>query len=245
MTSAAATQLTESRIHVRGVLFDFDGLLADTASAWRAAEESVAAASGRPWTDDDHRSLHGLGIDSAAKALACRLGRCPSESESIRGEMLSAYSREAHRVAPMPGATRVVEALRTEYPLAVASNSPAQLVEQQIEQLGLRRHFRAIVCADASIRSKPAPDVYQHAARRLGCHPRHTVALDDSQAGVHAARDAGCTTIGVSRTVELGDCWHADTLYEALAVFNWLQNRRLRGRPGARPSANTSLEQAC
>ncbi|WP_433802720.1 HAD family hydrolase [Actinomycetospora sp. CA-084318] len=172
---------------MRGVLFDFDGLLADTAPVWRAAAAAVAPG----WTEVDDRALHGLDTDATLGRLGERAGR-----EVTREEILAAYRARIDQVRLMPGAADLVRSLAV--PLAVASNSPTDLVGEQLIALGLGDAFVAVVGLGAGMAPKPAPDVYEAAARRLGLLPGECVALDDSAPGVLAAATAGCRVIGVS-----------------------------------------------
>ncbi|GAA4855779.1 HAD family hydrolase [Actinomycetospora corticicola] len=172
---------------VSGVLFDFDGLLADTAPVWRAAAAAVAPG----WTEADDRSLHGLDTGAAMTRLSARAGR-----EVTEDDILTAYRERFEQVRLMPGAAELVRSL--EVPLAVATNSPTDLVAAQLEALGLRDAFVAVVGLAPPLAPKPAPDLYLEAARRLGLRPGECVALDDSPPGVLAAAAAGCRVIGVS-----------------------------------------------
>ncbi|GLZ51481.1 HAD family phosphatase [Actinomycetospora sp. NBRC 106378] len=172
---------------MRGVLFDFDGLLADTYPVWRAASVAVVPT----WTEEDERSLHGLDTETAMTRLSARAGR-----EVTREEILGAYRERIDQVRLMPGAAELVRSL--DLPLAVASNSPTDLVGEQLVALGLGDAFVAVVGLEPPLAPKPAPDLYEAAARRLGLLPGECVALDDSPAGVLAAASAGCRVIGVS-----------------------------------------------
>lgn len=172
---------------MRGVLFDFDGLLAETAPVWRAAAAAVAPG----WTEADDRSLHGLDTGAAMTRLSARAGR-----EITEADILGAYRERFDRVRLMPGAAELVRSLGV--PLAVASNSPTDLVADQLAVLGLRDAFVAVVGLEPPLSPKPAPDLYEAAAARLGLRPGECVALDDSPPGVLAAATAGCRVIGVS-----------------------------------------------
>lgn len=210
----------------RAVVFDFDGTLADTGEVWHAAERSVAASYGYDWSARDHRDLRGLGIDAAARQLGMMVG-AEQHAATIEAEILDAYFRQIKRVECMPGARTIVESLAGERMLGVATNSPRDLVQAQLKLLGIAEHFSVVVAANSSLKSKPAPDVYERAAARLGSCASEIVAVEDSSTGIQAARSAGCTIIGVSRVRSLVDCWQADSLFEALDVFAWLDHHQL------------------
>jgi HAD superfamily hydrolase (TIGR01509 family) len=78
---------------------------------------------------------------------------------------------------------------------AVATSSDAHFAELSLRSAGIADRFDALVSGDQVARGKPAPDIYLEAARRLGCDPARCVALEDSDAGVLAARAAGMVTV--------------------------------------------------
>jgi HAD superfamily hydrolase (TIGR01509 family) len=88
-------------------------------------------------------------------------------------------------------------------PLALASNTPRELVDFAVSAAGLDGFFDAVVTAEEVERPKPAPDIYLAACRALGVEPRDALALEDSPPGVKAARRAGLTVIAVPLTAEI------------------------------------------
>jgi beta-phosphoglucomutase-like phosphatase (HAD superfamily) len=105
----------------------------------------------------------------------------------------------------------------------VASSSAKPLVEATLARFGLRDRFAAVVTGSCVARPKPAPDIFLEAARRLGASPEACVVLEDSVAGVMAARAAGMRAIAVpehdaQRFAGLADAVVAD-LHEARAML--------------------------
>ena len=76
-------------------------------------------------------------------------------------------------------------------PCAVATSSHRSYTDASLRLAGLERRFPVIVTGDEVARPKPAPDIYLEAARRLGVEPSRSVALEDSDRGVLAAKAAG------------------------------------------------------
>jgi HAD superfamily hydrolase (TIGR01509 family) len=81
--------------------------------------------------------------------------------------------------------------------MAVATSSDAVAAAFTLRAGGLDGRFETIVTGDQIARGKPEPDIYLEAARRLAVDPRHCIALEDSDAGVLAARRAGMRTFMV------------------------------------------------
>jgi beta-phosphoglucomutase-like phosphatase (HAD superfamily) len=69
---------------------------------------------------------------------------------------------------------------------------------------GLRTHFETVVSAQDVARGKPAPDIFLHTAQQLGVDPADCVVIEDSAAGVAAARAAGMRVIGITNTLPAG-----------------------------------------
>ena len=82
-------------------------------------------------------------------------------------------------------------------PVAVASSASFRFIEAVLEATGLRPSFGAVVSSEQVPRGKPAPDVYEEAARRLGVDPKRAIAIEDSSNGLRAAAAAGMHVIAL------------------------------------------------
>jgi HAD superfamily hydrolase (TIGR01509 family) len=178
-----------------GVVFDMDGLLVDSEPSWAAAEAELFARHGRPFGPGDVLDTHGRSVEETLAIYAERLGRPP---DLLFAEMLASIRRRYETEVPIrPGAAEVVTLLHGRLPMAVASNSPLELVELGLRRHGLRDAIDHIVTADDVPRAKPAPDVYLEACSRLGVAVADVLALEDSVPGVRAAKAAGLVCVGV------------------------------------------------
>ncbi len=210
------------------VVFDFDGLLADTDACWRTAYERCM---GRRGQEVDRSTLRELAGASVATAAA-RLG-VPHEELSAE---LGASFRDGP-LATMAGAQTLVSALSGRVPLAVASNGPEQLVRYGLTRIGLAAAFLAVISAEQLARPKPAPDVYLAACTALGVDPSDAVAIEDSMTGARAAASAGMIVICVptpraaaSKPTSRPIAW---TIRSSCATWAWIAHRRAPARPSA------------
>jgi HAD superfamily hydrolase (TIGR01509 family) len=180
------------------VVFDCDGLLLDTESAWSRAESVLYGRHGHEFTLEHKRELLGTSGPAARAIVERHLGQ-PGEGAALMAELTELVFAEIGRSAPpQPGAVELLRALRAEgVPVGVASNSPEALVELALRVAGLDADFDAVVTADRVEHPKPAPDVYLAGCRALGAVPSAAVALEDSPTGVAAARAAGMYVVGV------------------------------------------------
>ncbi len=130
-------------------------------------------------------------IDAEAQK---RLGR--SISENIRGELAQRLRQTMiARLTEVPGAAAAVAG--TPLLKAVASSSTKEGLERKLRQVGLWSHFEPhVYSADHVAKAKPAPDLFLHAAEKLGVRTEECLVLEDSVNGVVAARAAGMRVWG-------------------------------------------------
>lgn len=187
----------------RAVVFDLDGLLLDTETLWARAESELFRRHGQEFSHEDQLAVMGTGIEFSARYYAQRLGAAieqgPALIEEMHGYMLAELERE---VAARPGAVELVERLRGQVALGLASNSARFLVDAALATAHLSDAFDAIVTAEDVEHPKPAPDVYLAACARLGVSPADALALEDSAPGIAAAKAAGLTCIAVPQFAE-------------------------------------------
>jgi HAD superfamily hydrolase (TIGR01509 family) len=146
---------------------------------------------------DEKRALIGTSLLDGSRVLE-RLLEQPGRAGELGRELLDLVAgRLVADAVPMPGAAELVRALRGRVPVAVASNTPGELVRGALECAGVAELFDVVVTADEVAEPKPSPDVYLRACELLGASPARSVALEDSPTGVAAARAAGLYVIGV------------------------------------------------
>ena len=181
-----------------------DGLLLDTERLWLRAERRLLARYGYTFTDADALASIGRGFEESVADYTVRAGLPPERAPGLRAELLELVRAEFESgLAGRPGAMELVRRLRGRVPLALASNTPRALVEFALDTAGIREAFDAVVSAQDVARPKPAPDIYLAACEALGVAPRDALALEDSPAGVLAAREAGLDVIAVPLSAEI------------------------------------------
>jgi HAD superfamily hydrolase (TIGR01509 family) len=181
------------------VVFDNDGLLLETESAWTLAEQRLFARFGREFTIEHKRQILGKAGPLAEAALAELLEEPEGGPELFRELQRLALEEIANTATPRPGAIELLERLRAErMPLGLASNSNRDFVERALAAAGVSAAiFDATLTGDEVAHEKPAPEIYLTICEALASAPQRTAVLEDSPTGVAAARAAGCYVIGV------------------------------------------------
>lgn len=204
---------------IRGLIFDFDGLIVDSEGPVYRAWAEVYEEHGQHLSLDFWRTVigHGPGYFDAVADLEARLAR-PLEGEAIRARR---RAREAELMAAQPVLPGVVEwraeALAAGVRLAVASSSRRAWVSGHLERLGLDG-WHCLRCFEDVGRPKPAPDLYLATLDCLELVAEEVIAVEDSAPGVTAAVAAGVFCVAVPGDMTAGhDFGRADLVLGSLA----------------------------
>jgi mannitol-1-/sugar-/sorbitol-6-/2-deoxyglucose-6-phosphatase len=192
---------------LEAAIFDLDGLLVDSEPFWRRTEIEVFGSLGLRLTDALCAQTTGLRIDEVAEhwfAHAPWEGEHPHEvAARIVDRMIELVSREG---APLPGVANAIDRCAARgWKLAVASSSPARLIEATLARLRIADRFEAVVSAENEAFGKPHPAVIFTTAQRLGVDPKRCLVLEDSLNGVIAAKAARARCIAVPAAFERED----------------------------------------
>ena len=185
---------------MRPVIFDCDGVLVDSEGlAWDAWAE-VLSGYGTVPTDDDVEMLTGRSEDDAYTYFSHKVA-LPDRAR-FNGELAGAIAdRFTRSLEAFEDAEETLEVLHGRgVPMAVASSSARERLDLALSTTGLDRFFDVSVAGDEVEHGKPSPDLFLEAARKLGVSAEECVAVEDSKAGVTAAKKAGMFVIGVQRT---------------------------------------------
>jgi HAD superfamily hydrolase (TIGR01509 family) len=208
-------------VAIRGLLFDFDGLLVDTESVARLAYEelyrehghelphdqwaTLIGTIGAPWDPDAHlEELVGRPLDRAALTEQRRTReRGLADLEELRPGV-EGYFADAERLG-----------LKT----AVVSSSDTWWIERHLGRLGHLEGLDVIVAANGdTARAKPRPDLYLEALALLRLEPAEGIAFEDSPNGIRAAKSAGLVCVAVPNPITATMAFdEADLVLESLA----------------------------
>jgi HAD superfamily hydrolase (TIGR01509 family) len=183
---------------IRAVLFDFDGLLADSEPLQKAAWRAFLAQQGHTLEQSLMERMFGLRLLESA-ALVRKELQLPMSVEQVMQERDTLFLASLPgKLDEMPGASGVVSRMRgLGLRVALATSGHQRYLQIALHELGLQNAFDAIVTGDTVARGKPAPDIFLRAAELLDVDPMNCVVVEDAPHGVAAARAAGMIAVAV------------------------------------------------
>jgi HAD superfamily hydrolase (TIGR01509 family) len=219
-----------------------DGLMVDTEPFYQVTWQQAASQLGYELTDELYARFVGRTNEVCEQILLQHFGSgfpLAAFRDSWPGSWRNHVEQSG--VPLKPGLLEFLALVDShQLPAAVATSSDADYAAFTLQQAGLTTRFKAIVSGDQVARSKPAPDIYLEAARRLGVDAAECVALEDSEAGILAIAEAGMVGILVphwpaSPTAIQAAFRVVDTLHEARTTLESVLQGGTSAARGARP----------
>lgn len=195
----------------RLVAFDLDGVLVDSFECWwKLLNATRLSRGGPPLTREEYSRCWGQDVEADRRSFF------PDWNvEGLTAHYNREFPRFAEWVRPMEGARETLERLRgSGKRIAVASNSPTEMVERVLELASLRPLVDWAAGADLVGNGKPEPDIIEHVLRESGFRPEEACFVGDSEYDAAAARAAGVRFIGYRRE---GDA-RVESLLELVAA---------------------------
>jgi HAD superfamily hydrolase (TIGR01509 family) len=214
----------------RAVIWDMDGVLADTAEAHFRTWVTALAQWEIPLNREEFGQLFGMNNRDTLTAV---LGRPPDSWElgSIGGRKEYLFRLEAQlSVNPIPGALRLLTDLKAaDWAQALASSAPQANIDILLDKFGIRDRFEAILSGADLPAGKPDPALFLEAAAALGLPAERCVVVEDAPAGVEAARRAGMRCIAVATTRARESLVAADLVFDGLTQVSMAHFAELTG----------------
>ena len=211
---------------LRAVVFDFDGVIADSEPLHLRAFQEVLADVGVALTADDYYARY-LGYDDVG---VFRVIGDATGTRWTSATIDALVARKASRMEALvrdvsilfPGAAAAIRRTAAELPVAIASGALAAEIRRVLDREQLTPFFAAIVSAEDTPASKPAPDPYIEAVAQIGAARRTSlaacdcVAIEDSVWGLESARAAGLHVVGLTHTYDASELSAADLILPSL-----------------------------
>ncbi len=205
------------------VIFDMDGVLADTESLHFDAVNKVLAPFGKRLPDEKNSEYLGMDLPAFWEVMIemFQLEAAARELAAVHADAVIQGILKG--IQALPGVEQCVSGmLMRGLVLAVGTSSPRNVTEAVLEELGLRRTFKVVVTADDVPHGKPEPDIFLEASHRLGVSPEDCMVIEDSPKGLLAARRAGMFAVAVRNRDNIDlDLEDADRIFSGLNRFDW------------------------
>jgi len=208
---------------IGAIVFDFDGVLANSEPLHLRSYQAVLAERGVTLEHDEYYR-HYVGFDdvTALRTLSERrgLGWTADDVGAFVARKTVIFDEiVASTDVLYPEARTCVERLAARMPLGIASGALRHEIVAILQRAGLERHFQFIVAAGDTANCKPSPDPYRRAARLHALPPERCVAIEDSRWGIESAKDAGLHCVGITQTYPAADLPGADAIIGSLDEF--------------------------
>ncbi len=223
---------------LRAIVFDFDGVIANSEPLHFGAFRDVLAARGVTLTEQDY-SAHYLGFDDVGlfQAVGADFGKHweARDIAELTADKALRFEELEHNVSVIfPGAADAIRRAAAAMPIAIASGALGPEIRRILNGAQLAQHFVAIVSAEDTPASKPAPDPYVLAVQLLArsmqgpaLKPSECVAIEDSRWGLESAKAAGLRTVGVTTSYGAAELAIADLVIPSLSALDLQDLHRL------------------
>ncbi len=181
-----------------GYIFDLDGTLAHSMPVHYQAWVRATAPFGVPMSEDLFYSLGGMPTPRIIQMLNERYGTA-MDPDLVSDQKEEFYLEAMGTMQTIEEVATFARKVVTRAKVAVASGGTLPVVLRTLEAIGFKDFFPVIVTSEQVARGKPSPDIFLEAARRMGVPPADCVVLEDSPAGIEAAKEAGMDYVLVGR----------------------------------------------
>lgn len=199
------------------VIWDMDGVLADTGPFHFEAWEKIFKELKIPFTREDFRKTFGMRNDQILEKFLRK--ELSSKEVSKIGDKKEIYFRKGAKgkLKPPRGLIKILSSLKKRgFKMAMASSGPPENVKFVVEELGIRNYFEVLLSGKDATCSKPHPGIFLKAAERLRVSPEICIVIEDAVVGIEAARRAGMKAIALCGTHPKEAFLEADLVVESL-----------------------------
>ena len=186
---------------MKAVIFDMDGVLVESAPIWSKAEKEVFTALGVSMRTELRKKTEKMTTSQASRlwfeTSPWNYDISWQEAEKMTIERVKFFIRNEE--CEIPGVARLIMDLKNlDVKIGLATNSPREIIPVVLNKLGVRTCFDAISSLEDVGKRKPDPGVYLYVLKQLQVESKDAIAVEDSSAGVKAAKAAGLKVIGFS-----------------------------------------------
>jgi beta-phosphoglucomutase family hydrolase len=201
----------------RAILWDMDGVITDSSSFHSAAWQETFAKKKVNFTNEDFNKLFGTRNDFIIRNILGE-GLTEEDIKTIVQEKESSFRAKAKgNIKPFPGVINILDSIKKgNFKLALVSSAPKENIDFATGELGIEGYFDCIVFGHEVAESKPSPQIYLLAAKKLGAEPKDCIVIEDSPYGIKAAKLAGMKCLAITNTHPREELNEADKVVDSL-----------------------------
>lgn len=180
---------------IRGLIFDFDGVLIESESYLTQIEMAILSRHGILLTEEVVAEYLGYRFNEYIDALEKRFGILLNHDQvaaELQSEIVELYRVKVPLVEHVQ---QVLSVLHSTYPIALATSRERTLVKMAMARLEIEQYFTSAIYREDVTHGKPDPEVYRKAAESIRLSPSNCVAIEDARSGIMSAKAAGMRTI--------------------------------------------------
>ncbi|MCZ6554610.1 MAG: HAD family phosphatase [Candidatus Dadabacteria bacterium] len=213
---------------LKAIIFDFDGVIADTEPLHLKAFQLTLRENGIELSDEDYFENY-LAYDDKTLFKELLKDRNYEHNEAQISDFMNRKSEHFENVLKgnilvLEGVPEFISEVSGKYPLAIGSGALRSEIIDILESGGLREHFEIIVSADEVINCKPDPEVFIEALRRLNnldsvseeISPQECLVIEDSTSGIKAVHSAGMKCLAITNSYAAEKLSEAELIKQSL-----------------------------
>ena len=181
---------------VKAVIFDMDGVVVNTGLIHNTAEQKVLKSIGIDLTFKEIRKYAGQASSVWFKEVIEKHNKIADAEELQKKKFEIVYVELKKNIPVVPEALELIDSLNGELKLALASGSPKNFVNYIVSRLHIHDKFDAIIGYGDFSKSKPDPELFLLASKKLDVDPKDCMVIEDAYNGVEAAKRAGMKCVG-------------------------------------------------
>lgn len=196
------TRKIEIPPHVKGLIFDLDGTIADTMPIHYLAWRNASARYGIDFTPELFDRLAGIPLYPTVEKLN-ELYNKNIDPQEMGGSKEKEYEDNMHKARPIAPVMEVIKQYHGKLPMAIGTGGSRELSLKAMRLMGVDKYIDKLVSADDVTNHKPHPDTFLKCAELIGVKPEDCLVFEDGILGIQAAQAAGMQVINVTDYYEV------------------------------------------
>ncbi|NTU41656.1 MAG: HAD family phosphatase [Nitrospirales bacterium] len=203
---------------IDAIIFDCEGVIADTETIWDEAQEEFLRRRGAVYSREKTKHLlTGRSVVEGVKVMQAQYG-FEGDPEALAQERIEIVKDLMGKETQfIPGFKLFFERVRDNYKTCIATSMTRELLDIVVLRLGLKSLFggRIFSLTDTGGRSKPHPDLFLYAAQKIGARPENCLVIEDAPYGVEAAKRAEMRSVALTTTYDRSLLSSADIVVDS------------------------------